>query len=119
MEDDIKRIDTNDLRVNLTKYLTKNLGEKYAIEQFRQFKTKSKGAQEAHEAIRPTDVIHSPEEIRQHLTNDQYRLYNLIWKRAVATQMAEEIISVTSVSIKTNDEKYQFNANGNIIMCKH
>ncbi|NCF75280.1 MAG: type I DNA topoisomerase [Xanthomonadaceae bacterium] len=103
--------------LNETKeFIEKKYGNKYSLLKFRYYKTKQKTAQEAHEAIRPTDVIHIPEEIKQYLTNDQYKLYNLIWKKAVATQMAEEIMSATTVNIKTSDKKYQFIANGNIII---
>src|SRR5581483_7553157 len=56
--------------------------------QARTYKTRSKLAQEAHEAIRPTSVFRQPEAIRQYLSNEQYRLYDLIWKRFLASQMA-------------------------------
>ena len=51
------------------------------------YKTKSRNAQEAHEAIRPTSLVRTPEDMKGYLTDDQYALYDLIWKRAVASQM--------------------------------
>ena len=65
----------------------------------RQYKTKSKGAQEAHEAIRPTEVARTPESVKQHLSQDEHRLYELIWKRMVASQMAEARLRRTAVEI--------------------
>ena len=66
------------------------------------YKTASKSAQEAHEAIRPTDANLKPEEVKEYLDDKQYRLYELIWKRAVASQMNPAIILGTSAEIKAN-----------------
>lgn len=65
----------------------------------RQYKTKAKNAQEAHEAVRPTSVWRDPEAIKQHLNRDQLRLYELIWKRMVASQMANAVFDSTTVDI--------------------
>jgi DNA topoisomerase-1 len=65
----------------------------------RRYKTKSKGAQEAHEAIRPTEISRTPEQVRRVLSNDEYRLYELIWKRTVASQMANARLRRTAVEI--------------------
>ena len=65
----------------------------------RGFKTKSKNAQEAHEAIRPTSVRYVPEEIKAHLSSDQARLYELIWKRTVACQMAHALLNLVAVDL--------------------
>jgi len=92
-------------------YLKNTFGADYAIGG-RRFKTHSKGAQEAHEAIRPTDVNLSPEKIQAHLDPDQFRLYELIWKRAVASQMPEAIIDQTSVDVNANRLGATFRANG-------
>jgi DNA topoisomerase-1 len=78
------------------------------------FKNKSKNAQEAHEAIRPTSIAHLPEKIKSHLTADQFRLYQLIWKRTVASQMTPAIFDATSVDISAG-ERYSFRASGQII----
>jgi DNA topoisomerase-1 len=77
----------------------------------RQYKGKSKGAQEAHEAIRPTDFSrHSV-----HVDYDQQRLYELIWKRAIASQMSDARLERTNVKINANTHKEQFTANGEVI----
>jgi DNA topoisomerase-1 len=94
-------------------YITKSFGANYHEQ--RKFKTKSKGAQEAHEAIRPTEVGKSPESIQAHLDPKQYRLYNLIWQRSVASQMAEAVVENTSVDINNDNDKYTFRATGSII----
>ncbi|MEZ5447846.1 MAG: type I DNA topoisomerase [Thiolinea sp.] len=65
----------------------------------RQYKTKSKNAQEAHEAIRPTSCMRAPEKVRSYLTDDQFRLYELIWKRTVACQMIHATIDTVSVNL--------------------
>jgi DNA topoisomerase-1 len=105
--------------VNLSeKFLTesreligKEYGAKYQIEQPRVFKNKSKGAQEAHEAIRPTEVSRTPDSIMDHLDRNQYKLYNLIWRRAVATQMAPAELNSASIDVESNNN-YIFHATG-------
>jgi DNA topoisomerase-1 len=86
-------------------------GAKYQIEQPRVFKNKSKGAQEAHEAIRPTEVSRTPDSIMDHLDRNQYKLYNLIWRRAVATQMAPAELNSASIDVESNNN-YIFHATG-------
>lgn len=92
--------------------ISKNFGENYA--KTRQFKTKSKGAQEAHEAIRPTEAKRTPGNLRNALNDQQYKLYELIWKRAVASQMSAAVIDSTVVDISNKDGEntYIFRANG-------
>ena len=75
-------------------------GSDYALAKPRFFKNKAKNAQEAHEAIRPTDLTLTPAELKQFLTPDQFRLYELIWKRTVACQMAEALLDQTAVDIE-------------------
>ena len=79
-------------------WLTAELGAEYVPAEPRQWKGK-RGAQEAHEAIRPTSVARTPDSVRAHLTEEQFRLYDLIWKRAVASQAAsaEYLASVVEV----------------------
>ncbi len=96
-------------------YLKKELDKKYSLEKPRRFKTKSKGAQEAHEAIRPTNIYKNPEELKDFLSGDQYKLYDLIWRRALASQMPPAILDSTAISIKNENEKYTFRASGSII----
>ena len=72
-----------------------------------------KGAQDAHEAIRPTQTVHTPERIKAHLDEDQYRLYALIWKRFVACQMAPAVFDQTVIDVVARD--YTFHATGSIM----
>ncbi|MCX6023906.1 MAG: type I DNA topoisomerase, partial [Chloroflexi bacterium] len=81
----------------------------------RVFKTRSKGAQEAHEAIRPTSVRRLPDEIKPFLTQDQFRLYDLIWKRGVASQMAAagydtQSVDVTADATEAGGKQYRLRA---------
>src|SRR4029077_2248467 len=73
----------------------------------------SPGAQDAHEAIRPTDVNRTPESIREHLTPDQFKLYDLIWRRFVASRMAAAVYDQTQVEIEGGE--YIFRATGSIL----
>jgi DNA topoisomerase-1 len=89
--------------------IIKNYGEKYS--KVRNYKGKSKGAQEAHEAIRPTDMnLQSPS-----LDRDQSKLYELIWKRTLASQMSDAELERTIVKIKSNSYQEEFTANGEVI----
>ena len=86
-----------------------NYGEKYS--QTRNFTGKSKGAQEAHEAIRPTDMkLQSPQ-----LERDQAKLYELIWKRTLASQMSDAQLERTNVKIKASTHSKEFSANGEVV----
>mgnify|MGYP006278305055 FL=1 len=88
-------------------------GESYALSKPRFFKNKNK-AQDAHEAIRPTSVYNTPEKIRHFLTEDQFKLYELIWKRFVASQMAQALIDQKTVSIKAGG-KYILTVGGSTV----
>lgn len=77
------------------------------------FKKKAKGAQEAHEAIRPTDPARLPESLQSTLERDQFRLYELIWQRFIACQMAEAVLDQTGVDVEAKD--YIFRATGQIV----
>ncbi len=97
-------------------YLAKTFGPEYSLKAPRLFKTKSKNAQEAHEAIRPTEAECSPESIQQYLTPQQFKLYNLIWRRALASQMPEAIMNSVAVDVVTKtDADYVFRATGQTI----
>ncbi len=80
----------------------------------RQFKTTAKNAQEAHEAIRPTNALLLPEQVRPHATPEQFRLYELIWKRAVASQMQHATLNMVAVDLRpqTDPPVGSFRANG-------
>jgi DNA topoisomerase-1 len=94
-------------------YLVSNLGEKYSKES--RYKTKSKGAQEAHEAIRPTEASRDPESLKNSLESNQYKLYKLIWQRALASQMAEAVFDAAIIDIMDSSQVYEFRANGQVM----
>ena len=87
-------------------YIAEKYGAEYRPAKPRRYKTKAKGAQEAHEAIRPTSVRREPKAIKKYLTRDQYRLYDLIWKRFLASQMSSAILDTVSVDVIA-DSKWQ------------
>ncbi|MEP6147747.1 MAG: type I DNA topoisomerase, partial [Nisaea sp.] len=93
----------------------KNFGDRYLPNSPRMYKNKSKNAQEAHEAIRPTDVRRHPREMAARLDKDMARLYELIWKRTVACQMASAELDQTTVTIQAADNRAEFRATGSII----
>ncbi len=86
----------------------------YALKKPRVFRNKSKNAQEAHEAIRPTSIARTPAQVKAFLSSDQLRLYELIWKRTVASQMAQAIFDATSIDIAAG-KRYGFRATGQVI----
>ena len=102
------------------RFIGERYGEETLPESPRVYRTKSKLAQEAHEAIRPTSVFREPTTIRQHLTSDQYRLYDLIWKRFVASQMASARYEVTTVDVAAQGTQtggdYLFRATGSLVV---
>ena len=89
-------------------------GSDYALARPRLFKNKAKNAQEAHEAIRPTALTRTPAELKAFLTSDQYKLYELIWKRTVACQMSEALLDQTVVDIEAAPGGI-FRATGSVI----
>src|SRR5256712_4326043 len=90
--------------------ITKEFGAEYALEHPRHYKTRSKGAQEAHEAIRPTDLSRTPTYLKRHLKPDQLKLYTLIWQRTLASQMAPARFENTRLDV--NAGPYVLRANG-------
>jgi len=96
------------------------IGQRYGSDNVpsepRMFKTKSKNAQEAHEAIRPTSVLRVPESIQGHLSKDQFRLYELVWKRTVACQMVHATLDTVAVDLLAGEEGNVFRANGSTIV---
>lgn len=80
------------------------------------YKTKAKNAQEAHEAIRPTDVNRSPASVRQYLNDEQFKLYEMIWKRTVACQMTQAKFDAVSVDLAVGSEANLFRANGQTLV---
>lgn len=96
-------------------YIKKTFDKTYTIDKPRKFKNKSKGAQEAHEAIRPTSAMRDPESVKEFLEEKQYKLYKLIWQRAIASQMAEMITDSTTVNIVDEDKTATFRAKASVV----
>jgi len=90
-------------------------GQSYVPEKPRIYKTAAKNAQEAHEAIRPTDLFRRPDQMTRYLDKDELRLYELIWKRTVASQMASAIMDQVTVDIMSKGAEAVFRATGSII----
>lgn len=90
-------------QMDAQQYIKANFGADYAPETPPKYKTKSKGAQEAHEAIRPTSVERTPDSLKSILHRDQYRLYKLIWERFMASQMANAIYDTVRVEIQAGE----------------
>jgi DNA topoisomerase-1 len=96
-------------------YVEKNLGIQYLPAKPNEYKSK-KDAQDAHEAIRPTNVAFSPDSIRKYLSDEQYKLYRLIWQRFVASQMVPAVFDQTTVDIAAvADKTYDFRVSGSIL----
>ncbi|MXZ81751.1 MAG: DNA topoisomerase I [Gammaproteobacteria bacterium] len=94
------------------------IGERYGDNMLpkvpRRFRTKTRNAQEAHEAIRPTSAIRVPDRMKPHLSSDQFRLYQLIWKRTVASQMTHAVIDTTTVDMAAGEDGV-FRASGSTV----
>jgi len=97
-----------------SEYIKEKIGDKYTSGK-RFYKAKSKMAQEAHEAIRPTSAFNNPESIKQYLDDRQYKLYKLIWQRAMASQMTEAILDNTRIDIQAIKTPYTFRSTGSVI----
>lgn len=98
-------------------FVTKRYGEKFLPEDAKQYRTKSRLAQEAHEAIRPTSVMRQPEMMKKYLNRDQLRLYRLIWQRFVASQMEAALYDTISVEVTgaTKQHEYLLRASGSTL----
>jgi DNA topoisomerase-1 len=98
------------------------IGNRYGKEnvpaEAREFKTKSKNAQEAHEAIRPTSVARAPDDIKAALDEDQFRLYSLIWRRTMASQMIPAVFDTVAVDFAAGDPEagHRLRANGSVLV---
>ncbi len=104
---------------DVRKQIEKSFSKRYVAPFIREYKTKAKNAQEAHEAIRPTDFARLPKDMSRHLDREQTALYELIWKRAIASQMASAELEQTSADIivKGGDGKsYTMRATGTVVM---
>ncbi len=114
------RTDSVNLAADAIDELRLVISERYGADNVpskpRSYKTKAKNAQEAHEAIRPTSASLAPESIKEHLTADQFKLYDLIWKRTIACQMIHATINTVAVDLHAGNEKHVFRANGSILV---
>ena len=101
------------------RYINEKFGTPYTPKSPRLYTKKVKGAQEAHEAIRPTSIEREPGSLNKVLSRDQFRLYELIWKRMLASQMTDAVFDATTVDIDSNSVKssqlYEFRATGSIL----
>ena len=97
-------------------YIIENYGKNYLPKNPLNYSgKKAKNAQEAHEAIRPTEISRNPEKLKKYLSLDQYKLYNLIWSRALSSQMESAKFDRKTITIVSNDEKNIFRASGSTI----
>jgi len=102
---------SNDALQQVRELIPERFGSNYLPEKPNFYKSK-KDAQEAHEAVRPTDVTRTPEDVRKYLPDDQFKLYQLIWQRFVASQMLPAIFDQTTIDISAGD--YTFRATGSV-----
>ncbi len=101
---------------NFRNYISNNYGNNYLPDAPLNYSgKKAKNAQEAHEAIRPTDITRNPEFLKKYLSSDQLKLYNLIWSRALSSQMVSAKFDRKTITISSPDEKNVFKANGSVI----
>lgn len=106
---DSQRI-SNEAKDAAKSFILDEYGKKYYNEQAGKKKSNNKNAQDAHEAIRPTWVFREPDNIKKSLTKDQYKLYNLIWRRFVASQMSDSLVEIHTIEAKAGG--YIFKATG-------
>jgi len=104
-------------------FIVEKYGEDFVPPEPPQYKTRAKGAQEAHEAIRPTSVFRTPKSLKPYLDRNQYRLYQLIWRRFVASQMARAVYDTIAVEIlaglpEVQEKPYLFRASGSTLRFK-
>jgi DNA topoisomerase-1 len=97
-------------------YIKSNYSSEYLPSTQPAFKSKTKNAQESHEAIRPTSIARTPDKMRSHLTADQARLYEMIWKRTLACQMAPARFDTVSLDIRLGGDNTLFRANGQVLV---
>jgi DNA topoisomerase-1 len=113
------RTDSVNLAAEALENIRALISEKYGADQIpkepRSFKTKSKNAQEAHEAIRPTLAQQTPASLKTFLSSDQFKLYDLIWKRTIACQMIHATINTVSVDLQCGSDQHIFRATGSVI----
>ncbi len=105
----------NDAISEIREFIAERYGNKAVPSKPQQYKTKSKNAQEAHEAIRPTSVLRTPEEMKAYLSSDQLKLYTLVWQRALASQMVHATLDTVAVDLGCGKGN-TFRANGSTVV---
>ncbi len=106
---------SDDAITSSREYILNNYGANYLPDTVRKYKNKSKNAQEAHEAIRPTNINYSPENIKDKLDKDLIKLYELIWKRTLASLMESAEFETVAVDIISQNKQFCFRATGSIM----
>ncbi|MEG8230167.1 type I DNA topoisomerase [Candidatus Rickettsia tasmanensis] len=106
---------SNDAIADIRKLIDKSYGDKYLPTSPRIYKSKVKNAQEAHEAIRPTNITYTPDSLKEKLEKDYYKLYELIWKRTIACQMENVIMDLVVANLASENKEYLAKANGSTI----
>jgi DNA topoisomerase-1 len=107
-----------DAVTQIRKLISKTYGENFLPSSPRLYKSKSKNAQEAHEAIRPTDINLTPQSMRDKLTPDMLKLYTLIWRHTVACQMESAVYDMVNAKIDSANKKFTLNSTGSVMVFK-
>ncbi len=110
---------SNDAIVQARDIVKEIFGDNYLPQAIREYENKSKNAQEAHEGIRPTDLSLTPDKIKKYLSEEQYKLYELIWNKTVASQMKEatyETLRLELIPSTLNDDQILFRASGSVLI---
>lgn len=105
-----------DAVTEIRELIAERYGQENVPEEQRVYKTKSKNAQEAHEAIRPTSAKRIPESIKEYLSPEQYKLYDLIWKRTVSSQMISATIDTLTLDMTAGSDKNVFRSTGSVVL---
>ena len=106
---------SNEAVNQIRNFVGENYGKEYLPDVPRVYKSKAKNAQEAHECIRPTNVNLTPKNIKQYITGEEHKLYEIIWQRAVSSQMASAILDQVAIEIMSEDKQVSLRANGSTI----
>ncbi len=107
---------SKDAIVTFRNYISDNFGKNYLPQSSLNYSgKKAKNAQEAHEAIRPTEISRNPESLKKYLSSDQYKLYNLIWSRALSSQMESAKFDRKTITIISKDTENIFRASGSVL----
>lgn len=113
MRTDSKRVSA-DAQNEAREFIGRQFGDSFVPEKPKQYKTSDK-AQDAHEAIRPTSVFRTPKQLEHVLTKEQYRLYDLIWRRFLASQMTPAELEQTSIDVIDHEKEFLFRASGSVV----